>query len=280
MALTDQPYLPLYVDDWMNNSKLKMCSPGAHGLMISIMCLMHKSEEYGVILLKQKFKQNTEQRKNFASQVAKLTSFDLLEIELFFYELLDEKVLKIDGEKLVCSRMVKDASTSKNRSLSGSKGGKTTQNKTKYFAKANVEANTGIENEDGIDSETEQKGKEGTGGKPEKFNFRKSLLLLVDNTQLVDDFIDHRRNKKASLSKTVFDALVSECSNNDFDLSEALEISIKKNWQGFKVQWVLNDRAKDQANVTPSDGEKHKIIGRQSEQTVNANFQKFMNNGR
>jgi uncharacterized protein YdaU (DUF1376 family) len=63
MALTDQPYLPLYVDDWMNNTKLKLCSPGAHGLMISIMCLMHKSEEYGVILLRQTFRQNERQEK-------------------------------------------------------------------------------------------------------------------------------------------------------------------------------------------------------------------------
>ncbi len=29
MALTDQPYLPLYVDDWMNNNNLKLSTAGA-----------------------------------------------------------------------------------------------------------------------------------------------------------------------------------------------------------------------------------------------------------
>lgn len=163
MALTDQPYLPLYVDDWMNNTKLKMCSPGAHGLMASIMCLMHKSESYGIILLKQKFKQTDEQVLNFAKQIAKLTSFDLLEIEKPLHELIDEKVLKIEGDSLICSRMVKDAEISKKRASSGKSGGNKTQKSLKNFALANVEANTGIENgienENGIGNEDEVKSK-------------------------------------------------------------------------------------------------------------------------
>ena len=56
MALTDQPYLPLYVDDWMNNNNLKLSTAGAHGLMVSIMCIMHKENQYGTINLKAKFK--------------------------------------------------------------------------------------------------------------------------------------------------------------------------------------------------------------------------------
>ena len=31
MALPDQPYLPLYVDDWSNNQKLKLVSMSANG---------------------------------------------------------------------------------------------------------------------------------------------------------------------------------------------------------------------------------------------------------
>ncbi len=145
MALTDQPYLPLYVDDWMNNNKLKMCSAGAHGLMVSIMCLMHKSETYGVISLKQKFKQSDKQKLNFACQIAKLSSFDLLETEKYFNELIDENVLKIEGDNLICLRMVKDADVSKKRALSGKNGGKSTQKTIRNFALANIEANTGIE---------------------------------------------------------------------------------------------------------------------------------------
>ena len=58
MALKDQPYLPLYVDDFLSDEKLSLCSAESTGVYIRLMCLMHKSDEYGAVLLKQKFKQN------------------------------------------------------------------------------------------------------------------------------------------------------------------------------------------------------------------------------
>jgi len=67
MALTDQPYLPLYVDDWMNNNKLKLSTPAAHGLMISIMCIMHKENQYGTINLKANKMATNRQESDFAS---------------------------------------------------------------------------------------------------------------------------------------------------------------------------------------------------------------------
>jgi uncharacterized phage protein (TIGR02220 family) len=129
MALTNQPYLPLYVNDWLSNTKLKSCTALAHGIMINAMLLMHKEEDYGIILLKQKFKQTDKQIKNFALQLAKVLTFDLLEIETGLIELLDEGCLFIDGDILKCKRMIKDADLSLKRSLSGSKGGKETMKK-------------------------------------------------------------------------------------------------------------------------------------------------------
>lgn len=138
MALTNQPYLPLYVDDWMNNSKLKMCSPSAHGVMISIMCILHKEVTYGKILLKQKFKQSDKQVRNFALQIAKLSAFDLLEIENPLGELISEGVLIIQDDFLICKRMVRDAEISEKRANAGKSGG--TSNKNKNFAYTKSEA--------------------------------------------------------------------------------------------------------------------------------------------
>lgn len=143
MALTNQPYYPMYVDDWMNNSKLKMCSLQAHGLMISIMCILHKEPTYGKLLLKQRFKQSDNQIENFASQIARLSSFDSTEIKNPLTELIQEKVLKFEEDFLICSRMVKDAEISVKRANAGKNGG--ASNKYKNFAytnnKANQEAN-------------------------------------------------------------------------------------------------------------------------------------------
>lgn len=124
MALIDQPYLPLYVDDWMNNNKLKLCSASAHGLMISIMCLMHKSEEYGVLKLKAKFKQNESKEICFAKMLSKMTCFDFNETKESFSELIEENVIYIENDNLISARMLKDGNLSKQRATTGSSGGK------------------------------------------------------------------------------------------------------------------------------------------------------------
>ena len=151
MALTDNPYLPLYVRDWLTSNKLSLCSANAHGVLINIMCVMHRENDYGKILLKQKFKQNSSTSFNFASQLAKLIALDFVEIKNGIDELLDENVLVIEGDFLVCQRMVLDANKSINKSKNGKKGGLKTQSKNKNFAsnfaKAKVQANTEIENE-------------------------------------------------------------------------------------------------------------------------------------
>ncbi|MEN8123256.1 MAG: hypothetical protein ABFS35_23165 [Bacteroidota bacterium] len=150
MALRNQPYLPLYVQDYLTDEKLNMCSLATQGVYIKIMCIMHKSEEYGVILLKQKDKQTGKQIKNFALKLAKLLPIMVDDILSAITELIEEQVLFIDGEKLCQKRMIKDNDISEKRSEAGSKGGKRTQ-----FAKAKSEANTEIEDE--IEDEIEIK---------------------------------------------------------------------------------------------------------------------------
>lgn len=141
MALTNQPYIPLYVRDWLTNNKLKMCSTSAHGLMINIMCVMHKEDEYGTLSLKQNFKHDPNICLNFASYLARLLPFDRGEIYTALTELLEEGVLSIEDDKLICYRMVKDAEISISRAITGSKGGKKTQKKYTNLAKANTQAN-------------------------------------------------------------------------------------------------------------------------------------------
>lgn len=148
MALTNQPYLPLYVKDWLTSSKLKTCSSSSHGVMINIMCIMHKEEEYGTLLLKQNFKQDDNICLSFATHLARLLPFDRDEIYPALEELIQENVLKLDGEKLICNRMVEDARISLLRATSGSKGGKNTTKRNKDFAQAKVQANAEYENED------------------------------------------------------------------------------------------------------------------------------------
>jgi len=156
MAIRDQPYLPLYIQDFLTDEKLIECSASTVGVYIKIMCIMHKSEVYGTILLKQKYKQTDNQNKNFALQIAKSVGFDVACVTDAINELIEEKVLITDGAQLIQKRMVKDAEISEKRSTAGKKGGaQTVKNNPKKnnFAQAKTQANS--ENEYVIENESE-----------------------------------------------------------------------------------------------------------------------------
>ena len=146
MSLRNQPYIPLYVQDFITDERLNECSAAANGVYIRLMCLMHKSEEYGTILLKQKDKQNESKVKNFACKLVKNMPFTVEEIFEGLTELIEENVVQIEDDKLIQKRMVKDNYISEIRSSAGSKGGKRKQNDNQNsdfasnFAKAKPKA--------------------------------------------------------------------------------------------------------------------------------------------
>lgn len=45
----DRPWMPFYTADWLSNVKLKRCTHEEKGVWMDILCLMHESEEYGVL---------------------------------------------------------------------------------------------------------------------------------------------------------------------------------------------------------------------------------------
>jgi uncharacterized protein YdaU (DUF1376 family) len=160
MALRDQPYLPLYVQDFLTDEKLMECSASATGIYIRLLCIMHKSEKYGTILLKQKDKQDKNICLNFACKLAKFLPYKTEEIAAGIEELITENVLQVDGNKLTQKRMVRDNEISEKRAIAGKKGGLKTQRFASNFAKAKVKANTEYEyeyeNEIDIDKKKEE----------------------------------------------------------------------------------------------------------------------------
>lgn len=164
MALRDQPYLPLYVQDYLTDEKLNACCAATQGVYIKIMCILHKSEDYGKILLKQKDQQNPQQIKNFAGKLAKLLPFTESEIESALTELIDERVMTIDGNTLFQKRMVKDGELSEKRAFAANRSvEKRSKNEKFAIAKpsakpqANSENEDEYENEDVIEIEDEKK---------------------------------------------------------------------------------------------------------------------------
>lgn len=123
MALRDQPYLPLYVMDFLSDEKLANCSAESTGVYIRLMCIMHKMEDYGAITLKNKEKQGEDELLNFAAKLVKQMPFSVEVIKRSLEELIEEGVLTIDCDRLYQRRMVRDGEISKARAEAGKKGG-------------------------------------------------------------------------------------------------------------------------------------------------------------
>lgn len=139
MALRNQPYFPLYVQDFLTDEKLAECSAESTGVYIRLMCILHKSEEYGCILLKQKDKQTSSTIKNFAYKLVRQMPYDVETIERSITELVEERVLTLEEDLLYQKRMRKDGILSDKRAEAGKKGGM--KKNSKDFAIANSEAN-------------------------------------------------------------------------------------------------------------------------------------------
>ncbi len=133
MALRDQPYLPLYIQDILTDEKLVECSASAHGIYLRLMCILHKQDKYGLLCLKQKHKQSESKIINFASLLCKQMPFEAKTIAEGLQELLDEDVVQIDGDTLYQKRMVKDGELSLVRSTIGKTGGSSV---TKQYGKS------------------------------------------------------------------------------------------------------------------------------------------------
>lgn len=73
---------------------------------------------------------------------------------------------------------------------------------------------------------------------------KNSLDLLAEFGivgQLAEDFIAHRKSKRAAITKTVLVGYQREAHKAGIPLTEAITISIERNWQGFNASWDWRD---------------------------------------
>lgn len=159
MALRNQPYLPLYVQDFLSDEKLNECSAESTGVYIRLMCLLHKSETYGSILLRQKDKQNENKIADFAVKLSRQMPYTVDVIKRSLEELLEENVIQLNGDSLSQRRMVKDGKLSDIRA-SARRGKAVEKQKSEFssdfdtnFVATKTTTNTENENEYEIDNE-------------------------------------------------------------------------------------------------------------------------------
>ena len=69
---------------------------------------------------------------------------------------------------------------------------------------------------------------------------KNSLDLLAEFGivgQLADDFITHRKSKKATITETALNGYKREADKAGITLEEAIAIAIERDWRGFNASW-------------------------------------------
>lgn len=109
------PWMKFYPSDWRADPKLRMCSIGARGLWIEMICVMHEAEPYGFLV--------SNGRAVTPRQLAALAGISQNDCVKYLRELESAGVYSIDDEQRIYSRrMVRDKAKA-DRDRENGKGG-------------------------------------------------------------------------------------------------------------------------------------------------------------
>ena len=110
------PWFAWYADDWLSDEKLRTCSPGARGLWVDMLSLMHKNDRRGYLQINGK--------PATPQQLARMTGCSVEEVSRLLAELVDAGVPSVTEDGILYSRkMVRDESKRQKCSEAGRRGG-------------------------------------------------------------------------------------------------------------------------------------------------------------
>lgn len=84
-----------------------------------------------------------------------------------------------------------------------------------------------------------------------KFNFKQSMLDYGFSENLIDDWIQVRKTKKATNTQTVFDKFIAELEKRKCEKNQILTVIVEKSWSGFNWKWLEQEKEiKNETNKT------------------------------
>jgi hypothetical protein len=74
------------------------------------------------------------------------------------------------------------------------------------------------------------------------YSFFNSLIEYGFNKDLVNDWIQVRKAKKLTNTKTAFDKFIIEVEKCKLDKNEILKTCVEKSWGGFNSNWIVEEK--------------------------------------
>lgn len=69
------------------------------------------------------------------------------------------------------------------------------------------------------------------------FDFKKSLIGLGVNKQLVTEWMQVRKQKKAVNTETAYKRFITEVNKSGASVSDVVKLCVEKSWSGFEAEW-------------------------------------------
>jgi hypothetical protein len=76
----------------------------------------------------------------------------------------------------------------------------------------------------------------------ENFDFKKSLIEIGVEKNIIEDWLKVRKNKKASNTETAFNRIKNEIELSGLLANECIKIAAERSWQGFNHKWLNNEK--------------------------------------
>lgn len=171
---------------------------------------------------------------NFASMLLRQMPYSMSEIHDGLEELLDNKIIEIDGDYLLQKRMVKDGELSEKRAVAGKKGGKkslgfcSSKSQSKIQSKNTSKSEANSENENDIENDNIIK----------RFSFLKELTTIGVERKIAEEWIKVRKNKKLTNTETAFNQTKREIEKSGYTANDCIKLCVERSWGGFKAEWI------------------------------------------
>ena len=92
-----------------------------------------------------------------------------------------------------------------------------------------------------------------------RFSFKDGLIKLGVEEQAANDFMQVRKLKKASNTKTALNGIVNQIEKAGISANDAIKMCAEKSWAGFKAEWIVGERNEaDTRKIKPAN--KLKVI--------------------
>ncbi|CAJ2801055.1 Uncharacterised protein [Burkholderia pseudomallei] len=262
-----RPSFQFYPGDWQANSNLRRCTHAEKGVWIDVMCLLHDSEEYGV--LRWPLREIAQAIGAPLATLRAIVSKGVLKgaddgqtcAECIYVPRSGRRdgdpvtlVAEQEGPIWYSSRMVKDEYVRTHAGASTRFG--TPQESTPSHPHGERQGDSpsrrhGEDQGDGSSSSSSSSSSEKQTQRASRFDAQAHLVSLGVDQTIAADWLKTRKGKRLAPTRTSLDRVAAEAAKAGMSMAAAVKLACENGWGGFKAEWLADSSPR--ANGRSSD---------------------------